>query len=196
MFTEQISQAITAWSTIALVLVTAIGFGFVAWQAAEIRTTITDDALNTLYNQYTELLSLLHTKPHLYPYVYNNAALSEKDIQEYPALRAEMNIICETVLALIEHALMYDRRLPNDAWNNCWRPYAEERFMKSKELRQFFKGNESWYAQSLRDFYATIQPNFPVDEQPLAARSQSATMQVIKSGRLARTGELTPENRG
>jgi hypothetical protein len=137
-----------------------------------------------LYNQYTDLLSLLQTKPHLYPYVYNNAVISEKDIQQYPTLRAETNIICETVLALIEHALMFnDRRLPNDAWNNCWRPYAEERFMKSKELRQFFKGNEGWYAQSLRYFYATIQPSFPVDEHALAARSQSATMQVIKSGR-------------
>lgn len=196
LFNQETSEAITAWGTIALVLTTAIGFGFVAWQAAELRTTITDDALNTLYNQYTDLLSLLGNKPNLYHHVYNNAVLSDRDIEKNPTLRAEMNLICETLLALIEHALMYDRRLPDDAWNNCWKPYAEERLMKSKELRQFFKANESWYAQSLKDFYATIQHKLPVDEQPLAARSQSAPMQVIMSGHLARLGERASENRG
>lgn len=156
-------EEITAWATVLLVFATAIGFGFVAWQAAELRTTITDDALNTLYKQYTEMLSLLYTKPELYPYVYSNAVLSD------PALRAEMNLICEALLALIEHALMYDRRLPHDAWNNCWKPFAIERFRKSKELCKFFEDNKCWYAQSLKDFYATIRRDYSFDEEPLAA---------------------------
>ena len=80
-----------------------------------------------------------------------------------------MNLVCESLLALIEHALMYDRTLPDDAWNNCWRPYAVERFNKSKELRKFFQANKCWYAQSLKDFYDSIRDDFPVDEQPLVA---------------------------
>jgi hypothetical protein len=169
MLNDHVNLAITAWATFALVLATAVGFGFVAWQAAELKTTITDDALNTLYSQYTELLSLLHTKPYTYPYVYMNADLSEGVIQDHPTLRAEMNLICETLLALIEHALMYNRRLPHDAWNNCWRPYAEERFTTSKELCKFFEKNEHWYAQSLKDFYAIIRRDIPVDEKQLTA---------------------------
>src|SRR5260221_13632294 len=119
MFDDHINVAITAWATIALFLATAIGFGFVACQAAELKITIADEALNTLYNQYSEMLSLLCTKPHLYPYIYGDAELSERDIQEHPTLRAEINLICETILALIEHSLMFNRKLSRDAWNNC-----------------------------------------------------------------------------
>jgi hypothetical protein len=138
MLNDHLNYAITAWATIALVFATAIGFGFVAWQAAELRTTITDDAIRTLYSQYTELLSLLHTKPHLYPYVYHNTVLSESDIQDHPTLRAEINLICEALLALIEHALMYNRRLPHDAWNNCWKRYAEERLWAKRRAMPIF----------------------------------------------------------
>jgi hypothetical protein len=143
---------ILIWATVVQAAATVVGFMFVGWQALELKQTIRGDAHDSLYSHYAGVITMLAAKPYLHPYLYDNKPIGEGD-PEHPNLRQEMDLVSESILALIEHAVMYRKELPDDAWNNCWLPYARERFKTSGELSRFFDANKHWYAKSLRDVF-------------------------------------------
>src|SRR5271166_2117835 len=121
---------ILIWATVVQAAATVVGFMFVGWQALELKQTIRGDAHDSLYSHYAGVITMLAAKPYLHPYLYDNKPIGEGDPQ-HPNLRQEMDLVSESILALIEHAVMYRKELPDDAWNNCWLPYARERFKTS-----------------------------------------------------------------
>jgi hypothetical protein len=127
---------------------------FSVWNVFNSQKAATQDRM---YAHYTEICKLFMAKPYLRPYFYDQAVLSGPS-QEYPQLRSEIDFMSETILGLIEHAVMQRKHMPKDSWEHCWLPYAKERVSKSAELAQFFAPNAGWYTHKLCEVMNTIRP--------------------------------------
>ena len=130
-------------------VVSLIGLGIIIWQISHLIRNIQGTTQSSIYEHYTEVSSALLSRPHLWPYFYDKKELPVSQGEEYEKLRAEIDLMSEMVLGLIEHAVLQERNLPRDAWKNCWWPYAKERLRKGTEMRAFFDRNEEWYTDAL-----------------------------------------------
>jgi hypothetical protein len=70
-----------------------------------------------------------------------------------PHLTEEIELMSEMFLGLIEHAKLQEKNMPKDSWKNCWLPFSHERIRKSPQLMNFFRSNNVWYTQALRDVF-------------------------------------------
>ena len=125
--------------------------GLVFYQLQQARETIQGDASNSLYTHHAGVMSILLGKPHLYPYFYQRKLRSADDDARYPNLEAEIKLAAESILTLLEHAVVFKREVQTEAWSSCWLPYARERFDLSPELRQFYDRNGHWFASDLHE---------------------------------------------
>ena len=145
------ADEITAYATVGLVGCTVIGFLFVWLQLKGVKQTIQADAQDSLYGRYQGLLAMLAAKPHLYPYLYEKKwpVVAESD---HPHLGAEVALACEAILALLEHAAMFEEDVPGAAVAECWRPYADARLKASPALHEFYDRNRAIYAAVLSSY--------------------------------------------
>ena len=130
--------------------VSLVGFGLVFWQLIVLRRNVEGATQDRLYAHYTEICKLFIANPHLRPYFYNSEPAPDANPTDRPALRHEIDAMSETILGLIEHAVVQHANLPSDSWSHCWQPYAVERVLKSEPVRKFYKENKDWYAATLR----------------------------------------------
>jgi hypothetical protein len=89
------------------------------------------------------------------------------------ALSSELLTLCPLI--------MYRHELHGDAWENCWLPYANERFKASRELYRFFDANKHWYAKALRDVFEKSPPRpleAPLHGRPASAEPQSTVADI------------------
>jgi hypothetical protein len=140
---------LTAYATVGLVGCTVVGFVFVWLQLRRVKETIQADAQDSLYGRYQGLLAMLADKPHLYPYLYEKKWPVVAD-PDHPHLRAELALACEAVLAVLEHAAMFENEVPGAAFGECWKPYADVRMKASVVLQKFYDKNRGIYASALR----------------------------------------------
>lgn len=130
--------------------ISAIGFIFVIYQIIHLIRSIRGVTQDSLYTHYTEVCKIFLEKSYLRPYFYENKVFTSPNA-ENPNLQAEIEFMSEAILGLIEHAILQRNNLPDDAWTNCWQPYARERIRKSVEIKKFFAPNQNWYTGVLRD---------------------------------------------
>ncbi|MGH6926319.1 MAG: hypothetical protein ACRED5_21530 [Propylenella sp.] len=131
-------------------LASIAAFVFIIFQVTQINRSIKGATQDRVYAHYTEICKIFLQKPYLRPYFYENKELLEDD-PRYPHLRSEIDFMSETILGLIEHAVLQQGNLPPDCWENCWLPYANERLRMSAEIKKFFAPNTDWYTDALRD---------------------------------------------
>jgi hypothetical protein len=98
---------------------------------------------------------MLVQKPHLRPYFYEKKPLAGDDAQDL-GLRQELDLMAEAILGMLEHAVMLQHDVEGH-WQDCWLPYAKERFKMSRELCQFFNKNEHLYAKPLQELFRDVQ---------------------------------------
>ena len=127
-----------------------LGFAFIVWQIQLVIRGLRGATQDRLYGHYNEALKLLMSKPYLYPYFYERKEFTG-NTPEHPNLRAEIDIVSETILGIVEHARIQMHNLGKESWFGCWHPYFKERWDKSIELQRFFGPHESWYTGVLRD---------------------------------------------
>ena len=125
---------------IAQVLISVIGFVFVIYQVVHLIRSIQGVTQDRLYAHYTEICKIFLEKPHLRPYFYEKKVCAETEACD-AKLQAEIEAMSEVILGLIEHSVLQRNNLPDDAWKNCWEPYARERIKKSIEIKKFFAPN-------------------------------------------------------
>lgn len=138
------------WTDSVQAIASVVGFGVIIYQIRQLKRTVQSDTHSKLYTHYLEVNKLLLQKPHLRPYFYEGKALDESDFNQL-SLRQDIDIMCEVILGLLEHAVLQRDNLPGDSWQNCWMAYVHERYDKSTELAKFFGSNRKWYAKSLCD---------------------------------------------
>ena len=144
------TTADVTWADALQAIASVIGFLIVIYQIRELRRVVQSDTHSKLYAHYLEVNKLLLQNSHLRPYFYDRKILEESDLNQ-PNLRQDVDMMCEVVLGLLEHAVLQKTNLPDDSWQNCWMVYVYERYQKSPELAKFFSANRKWYARSLCD---------------------------------------------
>ena len=143
------------WNDVAQLAISVVAFPFVVYQIWQLNRSVQADTHSNLYDHYLKVIELFFEKPHLRPYFYEckrltddaNAAGNEK-------LRREIDVMCETIAGLLEHAAVQKKNLPGDSWENCWKAFTVERFRQSPALRQFLAKNGGWYAEAFRTMLA------------------------------------------
>jgi len=138
-------------------LISAVGFSLVFWQIRLLNQGIQGDTHSKLYDHYLKVNDLLSKKPELRPYFYYDYKLKD-DSPGHATVLAEIEMMSEIILGLLEHAAVQRDNLPADSWEHCWYAYTVERFKRSPELQRFFQDNHQWYAGS---FCEVIQKEFP-----------------------------------
>jgi hypothetical protein len=123
--------------------------GLVWRQIEKLKQGIQGETHSKLYDHYLKVNELLSQQSRLRPYFYNQKVLKE-DAAGYADLRDEIDMMCEVIAGLLEHATVQEVNLPRATWETCWKAYTYERFEKSPELRQFFHDNQEWYAEPFR----------------------------------------------
>lgn len=151
------------WADVIQAIVAVVGFGAVIWQIRRLKRTVQGETHGKLYTHYLEVNKLFLERPHLRPYFYEGNVLNEPDDNQ-PRLRQELDIMCEVVLGLLEHAVLQKINLPNDSWKNCWMTYVRDRYHKSPELTRFFDANRKWYAKALCDLIDGKSTGFDLGE--------------------------------
>jgi hypothetical protein len=129
-------------------ITSTIGFVYVVYQIIQVRNTLRGATQDRLYVQYNEICKTFMQKPYLREYFYESRSFNpDQSDREY--LRSEIDVMCEMILALIEHSVLQQSNMPKDAWEHCWHSYARERVKQSVEMRRFFESNSGWYATAL-----------------------------------------------
>lgn len=139
-------QSIGDWAEAAQALIGGIGFLFLWFQLRAVKQTMESDTHSKLYEHYLQFNKLLIEKPYLYPYFYENKSIDKNDDgNDSLKLRAEVEITCEILAGLLEHAALQRTNICSDAGENCWNNYTKERFRMSQELRNYFLRNRDYY---------------------------------------------------
>jgi hypothetical protein len=138
------------WADAVQAIASVVGFGIVIYQVWQLKRTVQSDTHSKLYAHYLEVNKLLLQNSYLRPYFYESKILDESDLN-HPNIRRDVDMMCEVVLGLLEHAVLQKPNLPDDSWKNCWMAYVYERYQKSPELARFFSGNRELYAKCLQD---------------------------------------------
>ena len=157
------------WTDVAQLLVTIIGFVFVVLQLGSLRRQIEGDTHADLYGQYMEMGKLFLRKPHLRPYFYDSTEINVTAANS-GRIKQEVDMMCELITTLLEHAALQRHNLPGESWADCWRAYTYARFDSSSVLRQWWRANEEVYAASFR----TIVNSRPVPRRSADQRAASA----------------------
>ena len=140
------------WTDVLPAIISTVGFGLVIYQIWRLKLSVQGETHSRLYNHYLEINKLLLAKPNLRPYFYENKVFGRGESgTEEAQLRGEVEMMCELIAGLLEHAVLQKNKLPPDSWENCWKAYTYERFEKSGELERFFAENQKWYAKVFCD---------------------------------------------
>lgn len=175
-------ETIRTYAPVAQATASIFGFFFLILQVRQLIRNTQGATHDRLYAHYMEVCKLFMQKPELRPYFYEGKELQQassdqqsRDKKDTDSThngssaqapgRGEIDAMSEAIFGLIEHAVMQHENLPEDTWNNCWRPYVQERLTKSIELQRYFVPNPHWYAVRLDDvvdeFFKT-HPHSPV----------------------------------
>jgi hypothetical protein len=133
-------------------IISSGGFIVVVYQILQLKQTMQGDTHAKLYEHYLKVNELFLHKTHLRPYFYERKSLEKETNDPQDAtLKAEVEMMCEVIAGLLEHAAVQKNNLPGDSWKNCWEAYTCERFSQSPELQKFFERNRQWYARLFCD---------------------------------------------
>ena len=135
-------------------LASIVGLPVLIYQVWKLRNSLEGATQDRLYAHYTEICKLFIAHPELRPYFYeqSEAITPERAVTPEQAQASDetrVAFMCETILGLVEHAVLQKKNLPGDAWKHCWRPYAIERLEQSKALEKFFQPNAHWYSHRM-----------------------------------------------
>jgi hypothetical protein len=143
------------WTSDVQAIASVVGFVVIIYQIRQLKRAVQSDTHSKLYSHYLEVTKLWLQKPQLRPYFYEGKTLDES-APNYQDMRREIDVMCEVILGLLEHAVLQKTNLPGDSWKNCWKAYAEERYTCSPDLSKFFSVNRNWYAKALRDQFEAL----------------------------------------
>lgn len=138
--------------------VQVIGFALVWWQVGQLKRGIQGETHSRLYDHYLKITERLAAEKDLRAYFYDPKVELKEGAANYADLRDRIDMMCEVILGLLEHAAVQEKNLPKDSWEACWEKYTHERFDKSLELRKFLRDNHGWYAKS---FCRVVAERYP-----------------------------------
>ena len=140
-------------------LISVVGFWLIWLQVKQLNRGIRGETHSRLYDHYLKVTERLAVESKLRPYFYDPKKELKEDDAGYADLREEIDMMCEIISGLLEHAAVQKENLPKDSWVACWQAYTYERFEKSVELRKFFRDNRKWYAESFRNVVELKYPH-------------------------------------
>lgn len=171
------------WAQLGQALISAAGFYFLFSQIKAVNQTIERDTHSKLYSHYLEFNKLLLEKPHLRPYFYDNRILVMNDNgKEILKLRAEIDMACEILCGLLEHAALQLENICGDAGENCWKEYTRVRFTNSVELTKYYVDNREYYTKRLQQTIKGLIPNLEDNLESPNAQSEAQVAGVLISG--------------
>lgn len=129
-------------------LVSVGGLLLIVYQLREVQHSIQAQTTSDLYDHYHQMISVFVKRPDMRPYFYEKKALEPS---ASPALRADVESMCELIAGVLEHALFQGNDVGEKRWKECWDPYIKERFLKSSILQQYLKNNAEWYSSKLQE---------------------------------------------
>jgi hypothetical protein len=140
------------WTDAVQAIVSVVGFIVIIIQLRQLKLSLQSDTHSKLYTHYLEMIKLFLEKPELRPYFYEGKAI-QQSVPNHARTRQEqeVEVMCEIMLSVFEHAVMQEKNLPKDSRDNCWEAYVRERYNGSPELKRFFEANRTWYAKALSD---------------------------------------------
>jgi hypothetical protein len=148
-----IAQAWAGWGQVAIGLA---GFALVCYQLVQLKRAVHGDTQSKLYEHYLRVNELLLERPELRPFFYDCTPFDENEFasRRPPGAHREVtqndiDMMCETILGLLEHATLQRPNLPRGSWRTCWAAYTRVRFEQSPALAGFFLKNKHWYATEL-----------------------------------------------
>ena len=153
------AQVIQAWTGIAQAVMAFAAFGFLFWQVVELKRAVRGETHGRLYEHYLRITEMILAKPHLRALFYDGKDPGKGNVDE-----DQKNMVCESILGLLEHAALQKRNLPSASWKQCWETYTLDRFAKSPVLTEFFIKNYRWYAMEFREVAAKSTSRFLTPE--------------------------------
>src|ERR1044071_4336785 len=156
------------WAQTVQAATAVIAFPVIIVQLWFLRRNLLGATQDRLYAQYTEICKLFMQYPELRPYFYQYESDPGASVhptapgptgQPESAQReaARVAFMCETILGLVEHAVLQKDNVPKDAWDRCWRPYALERVEQSDALEKFIDPNAHWYSLKMCEEMKSIK---------------------------------------
>src|ERR1700689_4242082 len=111
------------WTDVGQLCATVIGFVLILYQVRLLRKATAGSTYASLYGEYTEVCKLFLKTPYLRPYFYDSVEVPA-DVPGNEKIRQEVEIMCELVTGLLEHAALQKENIPANAWEECWREYT------------------------------------------------------------------------
>ena len=138
-------------------LLAVVGLPFLIWHVRGVHRDIEAQTINIkaqtlghLYDHYFTLCQILLQKPHLRGYLYDGDVLT--DVPDNDDRRSEVDTICEFMNGLLEHAVIQQGNVPEDAWSNCWNPFLKDMYKRPDcELAKFYGRNRHFYSKHFQD---------------------------------------------
>jgi hypothetical protein len=182
------TKDLAEWAQVVQAGIALLGIGFIIYQIYHLRESIRHlrDSIygttqDSLYAHYMEINKLFMEHPHLRPYFYANARKPQPDKQTIApgstitneTVVQQIDFMSEAILGLVEHAVLQQQNVPEDAWTHCWRPYAIERVERSEALSGFFDPNAHWYTSKMREEMKSIK--WQAEENKKRARANQSS---------------------
>jgi hypothetical protein len=143
--TDTTAQVIQAWTGIAQAVMAFAAFGVLFWQVEQLKKAARGDTHGRLYEHYLRITEMILERKHLRALFYDGKDPGNGNVDE-----DEKNMVCESILGLLEHAALQERNLPSTSWKQCWEAYTLDRFAQSPVLTEFLIKNYGWYAMDFR----------------------------------------------
>jgi hypothetical protein len=137
------------WTDVLQCLITAGGFVFVWSQIKLLRQSTAGSTYASLYGEYMDVCKLFLEKPQLRPYFYHPAA-GAPEMPDGGEARQTVEVMCELMTGLLEHATLQQGNIPANIWEQCWKKYTNDRFNESPAMRSYWELNRHLYADAFR----------------------------------------------
>jgi hypothetical protein len=149
-------QVIQCSAAVISCVVSIIGFPLVLNQFKQMRSTAAGQAHSWTFEYLDRIHGDFLEKPQLTPFFYSRKVVSQSDGED---VRRRVDIMCERILCVLEHAVLQKDNMPSDGGQNCWREFALIRFERSIELRRFFAMNRRIFSAEFCRFVDAL----PID---------------------------------
>lgn len=163
------SKSLADVATVVLAIVQLICLPLVLYQVMELRNSLHSTAHSSIYTRYADTIRWLLDKPHLYPYFRENTRLEKSGTApDHATKKAEVNLLCELTTTLFEHAMLEQKNMPPESWQECWLPYIKASYEQSVEMRLFFEKHQNLYVPKFRKLIADeVKPKLHSAESTL-----------------------------
>lgn len=134
---------VQAWTGIAALIITIVGFWFVFRQIALVRRTLNAQANAVLSEQSLSILQFIAANPETYDYLYNSKPLTSGDPNA-----VAVRCLCEMVANYSDMVVAMMPDLHQDVAKR-WERFITDSLSCSPALRDHFREHRLWYSDDV-----------------------------------------------